>query len=564
MLVAPRSVFGPWYSGQVSTETGLLVYGGGASGICAAIQAARMGADVLVVEPSRWLGGMLTAAGVSALDGNKYGAGGGLVKEFRDQLAEHYGSIESLFTGWISLYCYEPHVGERILRGMAEPLSRLEIMYESDVVGYERSGDVRRVEVVAADGSRSQVACQVFVDATEYGDGMAIASIPYRLGRESRDEFGESAAPEVADMEMQDLTYVATLVEDPTSARVPESSDSEVAYRRTFRCSTTENCPNPDPVLLNHTVHTWDSFIGYARLPNNKVLLNWPHHANDFPVTEAMFEDRYYRLKHLAAARLHTLQYIKYMQTELGHPEWRIATDEVIQRPIVQDDVVASEGSVRAPMVRDAIAVGDYFLDHHHSKHHLPPGQRLVEDYPDAAPFQIPLRALLPGAIDERFMVGEKNIAVTHIVNGCTRLQPPVMLLGQAIGAVASLAISAGSAPTDVDVSAVQTALIDAGSQLYLIYDVPADHRAFGAVQRLALRGALDETDPTALEPDATAEAEIARTWAGRIGRADLVRSDARGNLTAGDLTADFGREPTDSAPLTRAEFLMMLDELEQ
>ena len=41
---------------------------------------------------------------------------------------------------------------------------------------------------------------------------------------------------------------------------------------------------------------------------------------------------------------------------------------------------MAVDGRPRAPMVPDAIAVGDYFLDHHHSKHHLPP-----EEHPEVA-----------------------------------------------------------------------------------------------------------------------------------------------------------------------------------
>ena len=98
------------------------------------------------------------------------------MKEFRDRLADHYGSIESLFTGWISLYCYEPHVGERILRGFVEPLTTLNVLFESDVVGYERDGDVRLIDVETADGQITRVACELFVDATEYGDGLAVVA----------------------------------------------------------------------------------------------------------------------------------------------------------------------------------------------------------------------------------------------------------------------------------------------------------------------------------------------------------------------------------------------------
>ena len=46
----------------------IIIAGGGTGGISAAIQATRMGANVLVVEPSTWIGGQATAAGVSTMD----------------------------------------------------------------------------------------------------------------------------------------------------------------------------------------------------------------------------------------------------------------------------------------------------------------------------------------------------------------------------------------------------------------------------------------------------------------------------------------------------------------
>ena len=57
-------------AGNATVHTDLLVVGGGASGVAAGIQAARMGIKTLIVEEGTWLGGMLTAAGVSAVDGN--------------------------------------------------------------------------------------------------------------------------------------------------------------------------------------------------------------------------------------------------------------------------------------------------------------------------------------------------------------------------------------------------------------------------------------------------------------------------------------------------------------
>lgn len=561
-------------------EADVVVYGAGASGLCAAIQAARLGARVLAVEPTVWVGGMLTAAGVSALDGNKRGLGGGLVREFRERLLAHYGSDEALFSGWVSLTCYEPHIGERFLRDLAAGEERLQILFENELVGYERTGPRERVvRLRQPDGVEHRVACSVFIDCSEYGDGLALAGLPYRLGRESRDELGESAAPDRPDQKMQDLTYVATLRRIP-GLRPAAGNPATNPTWRAFQCSTEADCPNPDPELLNHTVHDWNSFITYGALPNDKVMLNWPHHANDYPVTPAFFEDRFFRTRSIASAKLHTLEFVRYLREGLGHIEWDLADDEyptpdhlplipylresrrlVNSRILVQDEVVARGANPRAPVQPDAVAVGDYFLDHHHAEHHLPPAERLVESYPKAAPFQIPLRVCLAPELDPCFLAGEKNMAVSHITNGCTRLQPVVMLTGQALGAVAALAVAQGMAPPQVPVHEVQRALIRAGAQIYPVYDLDQGDPSFIAVQELALMGLLDDRDPTEMAPDRAVTGAEASDWLRRAELEAPLRGAAGADrLSPRDLPASVRRRlPGESRVVSRGELLIAL-----
>lgn len=582
---AMPTVSGRWFQGRQSRETDVVIYGGGAGGLCAAVQAARLGAEVTVLEPSPWIGGMLTAAGVSALDGNKHGAGGGLVQRFRQALADHYGSIDALHTGWVSLYCYEPKVGHRILEGWVAAQDRLTVHRGVEAVGYERIGRrVRRIGVAPTNTklepscreAERSVTCRVFIDATEYGDGLALADIPYHLGRESRDMLGEPAAPPEPDDEIQDPTYCATLVKEPGAAPLP-STPTERALWDDFQCSVKADCPIADEDRLNHDLHEWESFIEYAALPNDKSLLNWPFHANDYPVTRRFYEDRFVRHRRLRDARRHTLQYVKYVQTELDHPEWQIASDEyptddhlppipyvresrrlANDRMMTQQDVVPEGDNPRAPTIDDPIAVGDYFLDHHHAKAHLLPGCRLTEDYPDNAPFQVPPSVFFPGRDDPSFLAGEKSIAVSHIVNGCTRLQPVVMLMGQASGAYAALGTQTETAPRDVPVNRVQDRLLDAGCPLYIMYDVPAGHDLFRSVQELALAGVLRDDDPTRLKPDEPMPADWARKWSRRADHADAVRQE-KGPLRRENVSVTLREQLPDADPVPRGAFVEAL-----
>ena len=115
----------------------VVVAGGGTGGTAAAIEAARDGAHTLVVEPTPWLGGMLTAAGVSAIDGN-YRLRGGLFGEFTDSLAARYGGYEALKSGWVSNILFNPAVGAEILRNMADEAG-VEVRYGPDCQGDDAS-----------------------------------------------------------------------------------------------------------------------------------------------------------------------------------------------------------------------------------------------------------------------------------------------------------------------------------------------------------------------------------------------------------------------------------------
>ena len=97
----------------------MLVVGGGVSGTAASIQAARMGVRTMVLEETPWIGGMLTAAGVSCVDGNNR-LRSGIFGEFADSLVARYGSNEALQSGWVSNINFDPHIGQEILTNMAD------------------------------------------------------------------------------------------------------------------------------------------------------------------------------------------------------------------------------------------------------------------------------------------------------------------------------------------------------------------------------------------------------------------------------------------------------------
>jgi hypothetical protein len=92
----------------------------------------------------------------------------------------------------------------------------------------------------------------------------------------------------------------------------------------------------------------------------------------------------------------------------------------------------------------------------------------------------------------EGLIVAEKSISVTNLVNGATRLQPVVLQIGQAAGALAALAVREGAKISDIPVRDVQNTLLEAGGYLLPYLDVPRDHEWFKSLQRIGSTGIMN------------------------------------------------------------------------
>jgi hypothetical protein len=110
LLLAVAAALRPVAAADLSAD--LLIVGGGARGTAAAIEASRLGVKTVMGEETTWLGGMLSAAGVSASDENHhlpYGIWG----EFREKLYRPYGGPKAVETGWVSNPLVEPSVADK-------------------------------------------------------------------------------------------------------------------------------------------------------------------------------------------------------------------------------------------------------------------------------------------------------------------------------------------------------------------------------------------------------------------------------------------------------------------
>ncbi|UCF42907.1 MAG: FAD-dependent oxidoreductase, partial [Planctomycetota bacterium] len=189
----------------------VVVLGGTSGGIAAAVQAARMGKSVVLIESTEHLGG-LTSGGLGATDiGNKK-AIGGIAREFYHRVYLHYVEEDS----WVyedrrnyrrreeygrgraeswdregAWWMFEPHVAEAIFEEIIREAG-VSVIYGERL---ELGGGVQKegLQIVAIKTESGEVfRGKMFIDATYEGDLMAKAGVSYAVGRESNTKYGET------------------------------------------------------------------------------------------------------------------------------------------------------------------------------------------------------------------------------------------------------------------------------------------------------------------------------------------------------------------------------------
>jgi FAD dependent oxidoreductase len=192
---------------QTGTSYDVVIYGGTAAAIAAAVQASRMGRSVIVVSPDRHLGG-LSSGGLGFTDTGDKSVIGGLAREFYHRVWQHYqrsdtwrwerredfgnkGQGTSAIDGEArTMWIFEPHVAEQVFEDFVREHRLLVVRDEwlDRTAGVSKTGT--RITTIRTQSGRTY-AGRMFIDATYEGDLMAAAGVSYTVGRESTTLYGE-------------------------------------------------------------------------------------------------------------------------------------------------------------------------------------------------------------------------------------------------------------------------------------------------------------------------------------------------------------------------------------
>ncbi|HWA96999.1 MAG TPA: FAD-dependent oxidoreductase [Pirellulales bacterium] len=482
------------------TTCDVFVYGSTPGGAAAAIEAARHGCRVVLACPQKHPGGM-AASGLSTTDAVRPELFGGLVAEFiagvRDEYRRTLGEASPewklIKDGWF----YEPSVAERVFQRLLDEQSeRLTFLRAHHLVDAIVAGDrIRSATLDAPDGSRIVVAADTFVDGTYEGDLAAAANVPYRVGREGRDEFGESMAgihymnwrtgeqiitPDTGEPSPAIQAFCArSIFTDDEDKRVP------IEKPATYEQHLSDYLPLLDDfasgrvksigtgVLLPGRKHQLNGSIDRLTSINCPgVSWTWPeaqrHHRQrlaQFHIDHAAgfvwFLQHEPRVPEKIRERWKLIGLHRDEFPDNGHWPWQIYVRQGRRiegrARVTQHNFMVDARLGRTPQVAHPIAIGEHSFDVHpcHDRRYAVDGfMEGVLWYPKKAfgpaqPGQIPYGAMLPKTLNN--LLVPVAMSSTHLAMSVLRMEPVWMTTGQIAGLAAAVARDTSSDVATID-----------------------------------------------------------------------------------------------------------------
>lgn len=489
----------------METKCDILIVGGGLGGVAAALAVARMGYSAILTEETDWIGGQLTSQLVPQ-DEHPWIEAFGCTQSYRelrmgirDYYRRYYPlTAQSLNTpnfnpgaALVTRLACEPKVALAVLDQMIAPYlaaRRLEVWLNHRPIAATTIGDQIR-SVTLADvhsGDQRTVEAALVLDATELGDLLELVTVEHVLGAESVDETGELHAVKgpAQPLNMQAITHCFALSYHPEAdytIEKPRDYDFWAAYQAPFESDLHfSSAPRPTARFSLFPEAGTFSIWQFRRIlykdnfapgffPSDLTIINNMH--NDYWLRPIIGVSEEESRTNVEAAKQLSLSFLYWLQTtaprsdgKQGYPGLRLrpdvtgTVDGLAKYPYIresrriralhtmseQDVGIEARGDLGAPSpLRDTVGIGSYRIDLHPTT-----GGDASLNIP-AYPFELPLASFIPVRL-ENLLPAAKNIGVTHIANGCTRLHQVEWNIGEVAGVLAAYCLKNRKTPRQV------------------------------------------------------------------------------------------------------------------
>lgn len=532
----------------------VVVFGATPGGIAAAVAAAESAKSVAILEPTRWVGGVISG-GLAKTDTGPKGHEiiGGFAERFFARVRAAEDAKGACAGRCLNAYDVEPREAERAFEAMLAE-ARVIVERSVELLGVAKDGTT----LVSAATSRGEVRARLFIDASYEGDLMARAGIPYALGREPRfvadppdDPAGLALQEDHAGVRLYQLPRGVhvdpyRIPGDPSSGPLPfveprpasipptGSGDSRVmAY--TYRLCVTDDPSNRlpfeapqgyDPQIYEASgrlTEAWvrargvDPAVAMFNPAQTVVSASGAHFKYDLNggstfsidmtaphLNQAYVEaDEVEREQIRAAYRDYIRGLLYFWQTD---PRFGALNDKIARFGYCKDEFADRGGwphqlyvraarrmqgeylmnqndvfrNGRRPPIEDSVGFGSYNLDMHTYRYLAAPvtwpdGTRrdalvnegfLIAHAATDDPYPVSYRALVPRAEDATNFLNPVTLSATNVAYSSLRMEPTFMILGEAAGVAAALAIESGQSVQRVSYAELRRRLLARGARL--------------------------------------------------------------------------------------------------
>ncbi len=482
----------------------IAIMGGGMGGVAAALAALEQGYKVILTETTDWLGGQMTSQGVSAFDEHPHIETFGCTKRYaelrqriRTYYQEKYGVTATMKNGqplnpgngWVSRLCFEPKVGEQVLREMLKPYipnKSLQIFCGLEPIKAVAKNHV--VEKIILQDKKKHIInikAKYFLDATELGDLLPLTKTEYVSGTEAKSDTNEPHARDVAKPdEVQSFTFCFAVEYCKGETHTIKKSKGYELFKKTqpYSLMLDEKTLNKTSGARHFKMFKKGSkgtlpFWTYRRIfdakllgqGNDIALINWA--SNDYRFANVIDKSKAEQKRILREAKDLSLGFLYWLQTEcprddgsFGYPEFKLRKDvmgtrdglsktpyiresrriKTVER-VLEQDITLSENTKAAKRFANSVGIGWYQMD----LHPCVGNDDVVSMFEPTLPFQIPLGTLIP-IKTKNLLPACKNIGTTHLTNGAYRLHPIEWAIGEAAGVLAAFCLEHKITPKQV------------------------------------------------------------------------------------------------------------------
>jgi hypothetical protein len=386
-------------------EYNLVVIGGGIAGVCTAVSASRLGLNVALIHDRPVYGGNNSSEVRVHLGGRirkgPYPELGGIVKELSPlkggnaKPAERYEDEKKM-----ALVDAEPNI-EQFLNFKAFAVKMDGNKIKSVTAKHTATGE----ELIFS--------APLFADCTGDGTVGVLAGADFAMGRESKADFGEETAPDERD----------NLVMGSSVQWYSEKKDAPVTFP-VFRYSVEFNEDNAQKVTMGEW--TWETGMNRNQIDEFErtrdygmmvIYSNWSFLKNEY-----CGKEKYDSL---------ALGWVAYVSGK--RESRRLLGDFILKQQDITGRVIYPDASVPTTWSIDL-----HYPDPKNTKHF--PGEEFksIAEHIIIHPYPIPYRCFYSRNVDNLFMAG-RNISVTHVALGTTRVMRTTGMMGEVVGMAASI-----------------------------------------------------------------------------------------------------------------------------